>query len=121
MTKGGGRGSAFESEDRSTLFYVKHAGDFQVWKMPVAGGPESPVPETLIGGGQNYALVSDGLYLIARPRGLRFFDFATGKVTQLIPTPNSHLGLSVSPEGRSILYSQYEREATSLMLVENFR
>ena len=69
---------------------------------------------------QNFALVDEGLYVTSSAK-LQYYDFATARLTPLIPIPGGDFGLTVSPDGRSILYSQSERESGSLMLVENFR
>ena len=74
----------------------------------------------------NLALVEDGLYMISAsgfdsPGILYFFDFATGRLTSLLTIQGWYLGLAVSPDRRTILYSQREALSGSLMLVENFR
>jgi len=53
---------------------------------------------------------------------LRFYRFATKSVrtvAELAARPS--WGMSVSPDGTAVLVSLYDREATDLMLVENFR
>ena len=59
------------------------------------------------------------------PRAIEFFSFATRKVTK-IATPERdpnffNPGLSVSPDGRWILYAQIDIAASHIMLVENLR
>jgi hypothetical protein len=53
---------------------------------------------------------------------IQFFDAAT-KRTRPIATIEKRLSLrlSVSPDGRWILYSQTDQSGSDLMLVENFR
>jgi hypothetical protein len=58
------------------------------------------------------------------PNGrIEFFDFATRKTTPLLdlekPAPTFG-GLAVSPDGRSLLYTQNEFEDSYIMLVRNF-
>ena len=66
-----------------------------------------------------------GIYYIDQPSGesrLRFFDFATGKSTTVARNLGVvHLGLTASPDGRTILYSRVDSSVDDLMLVENFR
>ena len=123
VTKGGGSGSAFESADGKFLYYVRRS---RIWRMPLGGGEETQVLGERLSYGQNFALVEDGLYLVATPGSyspgiLSFFDFATSRLTPLITIQGWGLGLAVSPDRRSILYCQREQQSGSLMLVENFR
>jgi hypothetical protein len=55
-------------------------------------------------------------------RLLRYFDFVTKKIRQIFEAPkNFGTGLSVSPGGNWMLYSQAEEDNTDIMLVQNFR
>jgi Tol biopolymer transport system component len=115
-------GSAFESEDGKFLYY---ANDSQVRKVALDGGQEIQIVGEPLSFGQNLALVEDGLYLISSsgfnsPGILYFFDFASGRLTPLITIQRWALGLTVSPDRRTILYSQGEQTSSDLMLVENF-
>ena len=73
-----------------------------------------------------FALVDDGIYFIPDPNAdgkysVQFLSFATVKVKTVAPISRSHCeGLSVSPDGRSILFSQLDEASSDLMLVENF-
>ena len=53
---------------------------------------------------------------------IRFMGHAGGepKVIGSLQRPVAGGGLSLSPDGRSLLYSQYDQLAAELMLVENF-
>jgi hypothetical protein len=49
-------------------------------------------------------------------------SFDTGKIATIAKIPREpSYGFSVSPDGRSLLYAQYEAVRSDLMLVENFR
>ena|SRR5215831_1533958 len=100
------------------------------WKMPVEGGKETQVLPSVFR--RSFCVVADGIYFIPKPdkeRGssIQCLSFATGKVTAVIPISGWPTeGLSVSPDGRSLLFSQTESRLsptpeTDLMLVENFR
>ena len=53
---------------------------------------------------------------------LSSFDFATGKSTTVARNLGDvGLGLTTSPDGRTILYSRVDSSVDDLMLVENFR
>jgi hypothetical protein len=57
---------------------------------------------------------------------IRFYDFTrrtTRQVAKLkqAPTPAGGLGLSVSPDGHWLLYTQTDDEQSDIMLVEHMR
>jgi Tol biopolymer transport system component/DNA-binding winged helix-turn-helix (wHTH) protein len=71
-----------------------------------------------------WTVVPGGIYFVPAdaPKSLRYFDFATKQVRQIFEAEKElDNGLSVSPDGRWILYTQAEKENTDIMLVENFR
>lgn len=129
VTRRGGF-EAFEAPDGKTLYYTKGRGPGGIWQMPVAGGEERQVPELLGAGYWRYwAVLDDGIYFVApaasaRP-ALKFLSFATRRVTQLGVLARDPLqgppGLTVSPDGRRILYAQTDQSISDIMLVENFR
>lgn len=57
---------------------------------------------------------------------LKFYNFATGRVTLLrefskdTQVDTASTALTVSPDGRWILYTQFDQAGSNLMLVENF-
>jgi len=119
---------AQESPDGRTLFFGRERplllSPTSLWKMPVEGGEETKVLD-LVGCG-NCALADQGLWFInwtsRSDRALQVLEFATGKVTRVAPTSKPLVpGLAVSPDGRTILYAQYDQWGTELMVVENFR
>jgi hypothetical protein len=79
----------------------------------------------------SFSVANDGIYLIPEPgvdgkSSIQFLSFATGKLKTVaairISGPPTE-GLSVSPDGRFLLFSQADSDVTAsdLMLVENFR
>jgi Tol biopolymer transport system component len=130
VTKNGGI-YAIESDGRF-LYYSKAQPtgltEPGIWKMPVAGGDEVRVVEQPAGGvWSGWALAPDGIYFLNGnpPDGkINFFDFATGK-TICIFTVEKHVpyfgGLALTPDGRSLLYSQREFWNSDIMLLKNFR
>ena len=77
--------------------------------------------------GNAFGVVKEGIYFIPMPdaagrSSIQFFNFATKRIRS-ISTIESAIGtnLSVSPDGRWILYSQADQLGSDLMLVENFR
>jgi hypothetical protein len=123
VTRDGGSGAAFESADGKYLYYVRRS---HIWKAPLDGGPGTQIIAEPLSYGCNYLVMEDGLYFIAStgyfmPAALTFFDFATGRLTPITKIDRWFLGLAVSPDRRSILYTEIKDTGGSLMLVENFR
>ena len=120
-----GGGMAFESPDGKSIYYTKGEMSGPLWKMPVSGGEESPVLPSVFY--RAFSLVNDGIYFIAEPdadgkSSIQFLSFATGKVKTVAPISGSPTeGLSVSPDGRFLLFSQFDEGGSDLMLVENFQ
>lgn len=75
------------------------------------------------------ALLNAGMPALAESSSPRptiaFFSFATGRTTQIAALEKepawSGTGLTVSPDGRWILYVQMDQVVSDVMLVENFR
>ena len=122
---------AFESPDGKFVYYTR---DNQVrsslWKVPVGGGEETRVLESVYR--RNFSVTLQGIYFIQAPDRdypdrsylLRFFDFASERVKTITSLPTSVAswgGISVSPDGRFMLYTQVDQFQSDLMLVENFR
>jgi eukaryotic-like serine/threonine-protein kinase len=116
---------ALESPDRKWLYYTKSDWGSALWKVPRDGGEETQVLQSIEL--HAFAIVKEGIYFIPRPDSagrysMQFFDFATQKIRSIstIEGPIDAY-LSVSPDGRSILYSQLDHVGSDLMLVENFK
>jgi Tol biopolymer transport system component len=129
VTKKGGF-AAFESRDSRYLYYAKYNGEPGIWRVPVDGGEEIPVLDQPRAGCWGYwALVDAGIYYIniemrSLPT-LEFFSFADGRRKQIAQMEKGiskwSPGLAVSPDQRSILYTQVDQNVSDITLVENFR
>jgi Tol biopolymer transport system component len=120
---------AMESPDRKRLYYTRedllNAGGSPLWTMPVEGGEEKQVLDRVYR--RAFFPVETGIYFLSSPDNkhtvsVRFLDFgdgATKEVAGLSAPP--HWGISVSPDGHSLVYCQYDQMGSDLMLVENFR
>jgi Tol biopolymer transport system component len=125
VTKDGGRG-ARESPDG----YLYSCGPQRkgLWRVPVSGGPETLVLDREIEH-HSWDLTVQGIYFIdenAKPVAtVCFYDFETRAVRSLASISNdpaftSVIGLSVSPDGKWLLYCG--RILTSdIMMIDNFR
>jgi Tol biopolymer transport system component/DNA-binding winged helix-turn-helix (wHTH) protein len=135
ITKNGGV-FATESSDGRFLYYSK-LGVAGIWKMPLQGGEETrvldqPYRDFMItsGGARicwwDWALVQNGIYFLnfeTKPwASIEFFEFSTHKIIPIWTlTKPAGFGLSISADGRSLLYSQQELGRSSIMLIKNFR
>ena len=125
VTTSGGR-FASESANGKDLYYknlyYKDAGSdvADVWKMPVAGGPQTKVLEGVRG--RLIDVTEHGIYYPAgnRPFEFRFFDFAS-KSSRVIAPLGDWPYATVSPDERWAVYQRNEFWSTNLALVENFR
>ena len=70
-----------------------------------------------------FSITDDGIYFITGTQSytIQFFSFRTHQHRTLAKVENPFLYLTVSPDGKSILYSQIDQSGSDLMLVENFR
>ena len=127
VTRGGGFEAA-ESSDGNVVYYVKR-GSRGIWRVPSNGGNESQVLDR--GDEGLWALRGDQIYLISEePDGSPFlglYDLASGAFSTLAELPGQTVrfpigpALTVSPDGRAILYIQIDRLEHDIMIIENFR
>jgi Tol biopolymer transport system component len=71
----------------------------------------------------HYTVVAGGIYFVPADqiRSIRYLDFATRKVSVAVDLNKENMnGLSVSPDGQWILYTQVGAENADLMLVDHF-
>jgi Tol biopolymer transport system component len=122
LTRNGGD-EAQESPDRKMIYYSKGwPHDPSVWRIPVEGGAEVKVLDSV----HTWTLGPDGIYFFTSldkqaHRDLRLCEFATGNIKQILMTEREGVSVAVSPDGRTILYTQFDEVGSDLMLVENFR
>ncbi len=125
VTKNGGI-YAIESDDGRFLYYSKFTQP-GIWKMPLNGGEEILVLDQPAGfHWYNWALTRNGIYFLTEDPlngKIKFFDFATGKTISIF-APEKLVGdaggLALSPDGKSLLYTQRDWDAY-IKLVKNFR
>jgi Tol biopolymer transport system component/DNA-binding winged helix-turn-helix (wHTH) protein len=129
VTKQGGFDS-FEAPDGQWLYYAKGRAAPGIWRMPVAGGEETLALDHHRAGFWRYwAVTEQGIYFttVETPDHplIEFFNFATGKVTTISRLEKridgNVSGLSVSPDGRALIWSQLDQSSSDIMLMENFR
>ncbi|WP_433975618.1 winged helix-turn-helix domain-containing protein [Tunturiibacter lichenicola] len=115
-----------ESFEGKTVYFASHEKKSTLKKVALPGQPgtESEV-EGLprLSNSRLWALSQGGIYFVPAdaPRSLRYFDFATKQVRPIFEADRDFGGgLSVSPDGRWILYSLVGKNS-DIMLVDHFR
>jgi hypothetical protein len=121
---------AFESPDGKLLCFVKSSFRPGLWSVPVDGGDETSVLDSVW---QSYwAVAENGICFLDLTAGLRsakpikFFDFRTRQSRDIGTVQNEVLpdvpGLSISFNGRRLVWVQVDDQSDSdLMLIGNFR
>jgi Tol biopolymer transport system component len=121
-TSGGSRPQI--SPDGQWIYFSKPRQG--LWRMRVSGGVEEQV--IVAAGLTGWAIGKDGVYFVQGPshntdNRIQYRDFRTGGTSHVYTIEGSpiYAWLSLSPDGRSILYDQFEQASSDIMLVENFR
>lgn len=115
-----GANAAFESMDGKSLYYSLRGS---IWRMPTGGGEGQQVVSQL-SGWSDFAVVDQGIFFVSRAdsgkkQSIRFYRFSTGETRTIAGLEKPmFVGLTVSADGRSILYSQVDRNESDLMLAD---
>lgn len=118
--------SATETLDGSELYYSRRdtAG---LWKMPLSGGEEQQVVSSLtLSDWGNWVVHPDGIFLVEREGqgtpSLARFDLNAGTKELIRPIPGmvweGTPSIAISPDGKSLLYTEMGQATADLMLVE---
>jgi Tol biopolymer transport system component len=139
VTRNGGA-FAQESLDRKWLYFSRRSdgglaafGKYrqremtgvEIRKMPLTGGDEQAFARDAVS--EELCVTAQGIYYFGPPTGrqgatIRFMG-DSGGTPRVIASIQRVIagGLSLSPDGHSLLFSQWDQSAAELMLVENFR
>ena len=116
-----------ESQDGQTLYFAENSGTSFTLHMTSLNptGTESLVEGMpVLSFVASWDIVPGGVYFFARHDilTLNYFDFFTRKVRPIfkISGGGAWLGLSVSSDGRYVLYPELDDYRSDIMLVENF-
>jgi Tol biopolymer transport system component len=122
VTHNGATYPAYESADGKTLFFVKDSGA-GFFALPLGGGAERKVLDCVawftVGLAGVYHLGCGAAGLSSVP--LSLLDPATGRDRLLGKLEKGASQITVSPDGKTILYAKNVGEGADLMLIENFR
>ena len=122
---------AFESPDGRLLYFTKGRTQAGLWSMPVDGGPESTVLDTVHS--SFWSVANDGIFFVdynpdaprTAHKSVRFFSFETRTIKEVASIDkeisNASPAFSATRDGRSILWTQIDQRGAQLILVENFR
>jgi Tol biopolymer transport system component len=115
----------FESYDGETVFFVNSADseDLRMVSLKQPGTSFAVKGMPAMYNGTLYTVVPGGIYFVAATtsKSIMYFDFATRQVRKIFNSDEENAnGLSVSSDGRWILYTQSAEANGDIMLV-NFR
>jgi Tol biopolymer transport system component len=118
--------TAFESMDGREVLYTK-TNQPGIWATTLENGHEravwrGPGPDYW----SNWAVAKDGIFFLAPEAGappeIEFLELRTGRVWHIARLAKpSFYGFTVSPDERSLIYSQFDRTERSILLARNFR
>ncbi len=126
ITMQGGRES-YESPDGSEIYFSKAEGVTGLWRIPSGGGEEIAVPELAQAGyWRSWTVTRLGVYFVVRaassPYRIAFYDFATRRVKDVATAEQPPVwvfpSLSVATDGKTVLYTQNDQNASSILLAK---
>jgi len=117
------------SMDGKYIYYAKGRDLPGLWRVPIDGGEEKRIIEGPPPSAWGYFTVTEkGIYYGDYPNhanpGVYFFDFKTEKNTLVLAAQpfgsEGAPGMSISPDGRYVLYTALAQPTVNVMLVDNF-
>ncbi len=121
ITRKGGY-AALPSADGKYLYYTTRTNPPALWRVPLEGGEETQILPAIQSWG-DFAVARKGIYFIpAERREIDFYDFATSKTSLVYAMKlRPDFGITLSPDGRFLFFTQVDRETSELMLVDHFQ
>ncbi|HMI50002.1 MAG TPA: winged helix-turn-helix domain-containing protein [Candidatus Saccharimonadales bacterium] len=118
---------AIESADGKVLYFSSRFIDANIMMLALdrPGATPQAIPQMAkIFTAAHWAVVPAGIYFSPHdnPRSVCFYDFATKHTRETFRADKDlNEGMSVSPDGRYMLYSQMDESNADIMLVNHFR
>ena len=126
---------ALEGSDCETLYYAKRRGGAGLWSVPVNGGPETLVSESVW---QNlWSIGNDGVYYfdiggltprvfeVALPVPVKRLDFSGGRTTTVATIvtdlPSGVPALEVRADGKYLAWVSRRQHTSEIMLIRGLR
>jgi Tol biopolymer transport system component/DNA-binding winged helix-turn-helix (wHTH) protein len=116
-----------ESFDGRKAYFATPAGlNAQLREVSLDAQPgvaTDAIQGTIVKDYSTWTLVPGGIYFVpaTAPKSMRYFDFATKQMRTVFESDKDFEGgLSISPDGRWILYSQVDEPDSDIMLVDHF-
>lgn len=119
-----GAAEGHENGDGSALFFVKRRngqGPPGIWRMHPAGGHQQKVVDQ--GEARRWGVFAQGVCYAARGAtpNIECLDAKTGRAVSIaVAKSPAALGVTVSPDGRWILYVQADKDERDLRTIEGF-
>ena len=129
MTQEGGF-EPMESPDGRWVYFTQYRGSSSIRRMPAAGGDETALFDFHQKGYSRFwTATNEGVYFAVAnsntQSAIKFFNFSTGiektlaSIDRVMPSGVS--GLTVSSDGKWLLFPLYSQRGSDLMMIENFR
>jgi Tol biopolymer transport system component/DNA-binding winged helix-turn-helix (wHTH) protein len=110
------------------IYYTQPSGRSQMWTIDPDGKNETRVPGIPDLGWPAFDVTAHGIYYVDPITGdnvIHFYDFATRKLQVAVKLPGRAqpyaAQISVSPDEKSLLYSQTTHDEADIVLVEGFQ
>jgi Tol biopolymer transport system component/DNA-binding winged helix-turn-helix (wHTH) protein len=114
-------GAALDSADGKYLYFVSEDTN-ALFRVPVGGGEEKQVAP-LVAGWPNFCVTEKGVYFFSDWKTLQLLDEKSGLI-RIVARLEGHQatdGITVSPDGAYLVFSEASSFRNDLMLVEGFR
>jgi Tol biopolymer transport system component len=115
---------AIESTDAKTLYYTKTSSDGPLYARAPGNSEEKQVLQEVVKRG--FDVFEDGIYYLGYTKlwklEIRLYNFVSGRSRVIYPIAAwPSLGLSVSPDRKTFLFSLTGPVGNDLMMIEDFR
>jgi Tol biopolymer transport system component len=112
-----------ESPDGHWLYYTK-ADLPGLWRVSVSGGAEEKILDSpRLGYWGYWSLTPEGVYYLHN-NAIEFKNTASGAVSRILQldhTPPPFAGITASPDGAALLYTDITEVSSNITLVEHFK